>query len=79
MKIPRLALCFTFVLISKIDAQGDNDVRCFSCGYLIQADGSKTEIDGDTPLCGDFAEQSDRITEAGPVSVRKYYLIKTRK
>ena len=72
-----LAVCLTFVLINTVDAQGDLGVRCFSCGYLIQVNGSKTEIGDGTPLCGDFAEQSDHITEAGDVSVRKYCLLNT--
>ena len=75
MNILRFSVCLIFVLITKINAQGDNDVRCFSCGYMIQVDGSKTPIDDNTKLCGDFAEQSDAITNAGPVSVRKYYLL----
>ena len=56
-----------FCLFHTILAQ-DLDVRCYSCGYVINPDGSKDQ-DGEIPFCDDFATDSDMIVNAGPVSI----------
>ena len=52
----------------------DLDVRCYSCGYVINPDGSK-DADGEIPFCDDFATDSDMIVNAGPVSIDLRFLI----
>ena len=71
MNILNFAVCLAFAVITTSNAQGDLDVRCYSCGYIIQPDGSMTK-NGDIPFCEDFALKNSSITEAGPVSFRKY-------
>ena len=60
-------IIFGFCLFYAILAQ-DLDVRCYSCGYVINPDGSKDK-DGDIPFCNDNATDSDMIVNAGPVSI----------
>ena len=68
MKVIALFSTLLLASICNVDAQGDLDVRCFSCGYIIQLNGTKTPIEEGIPLCGDFADDSDNIVEAGVVS-----------
>ena len=60
-------IILSFCLFQTILAQ-DLDVRCYSCGYVINPDGSKDQ-DGEIPFCDDFATDSDMIVNAGPVSI----------
>ena len=68
MKVIALFSTLLLASICNVDAQGDLDVRCFSCGYIIQLNGTKTPIEEGIQLCGDFANDSDNIVEAGVVS-----------
>ena len=68
---------FGFCLFYTILAQ-DLDVRCYSCGYVINPDGSKDK-DGDIPFCNDNATDSDMIVNAGPVSICPLTLISSGK
>ena len=43
MNILNFAVCLAFAVITTSNAQGDLDVRCYSCGYIIQPDGSMTK------------------------------------
>ena len=70
MKVIALFSTLLLASISNVDAQGDLDVRCFSCGYIIQLNGTKTPIEDGVQLCGDFADDSDNIVEAGVVSFK---------
>ena len=58
-----------FVSVCNVASQGDLGTRCFSCGYVIEPDGTK-QPNGDVPFCGDFASDSDNIVEAGIVSFK---------
>ena len=58
-----LGFCLFYAILAQ-----DLDVRCYSCGYVINPDGSKDK-DGDIPFCNDNATDSDMIVNAGPVSI----------
>ena len=69
MKALALFSTFLFVSVCNVAAQ-DLEVRCFSCGYIIQLNGTKTPIEDGVQLCGDFADDSDNIVPAGVVSFK---------
>ena len=68
MKVLKILAVLLLESACNVSSQGDLDVRCFSCGYIIQLNGTKTPIDDEVQLCGDFADDSDFIVSAGPVS-----------
>ena len=70
MKVIALFSTLLLASVCNVDAQGDLDVRCFSCGYVIQLNGTKTPIEDGVQLCGDFADDSDNIVEAGVVGFK---------
>jgi len=65
----RILVTVLFVAVCNVASQGDLGTRCFSCGYVIEPDGTK-QPNGDVPFCGDFASDSDNIVEAGIVSLK---------
>ena len=67
MKFLETLATFLFVSVCGVASQGDLDVRCYSCGYIVYMNGTQAKIEDDIPFCGDFATDSDNIVPAGPV------------
>merc|ERR1711894_57891 len=65
MKVLGILATFLFVLVCNVTSQGDLDLRCYSCGYIVYPNGTQTKIEDDVELCGDFATDNDNIVTAG--------------
>ena len=72
MKVLGILATFLFVLVCNVTSQGDLDLRCYSCGYIVYPNGTQTKIEDDVELCGDFATDNDNIVTAGVVRYKEY-------